>query len=1151
MSVMFLVLLVGAVLLFQALRKIGHLEQRIRVIEGKIVSVGQRDFANVDRETESNLDDENISDAPPVAQAAQDSARTDTRAEASPAQAATSAAPIDASEQQREPAMAYRRPARVISTKAEPTAEQIGEITNDAANDTIGPPEFTEIEGSAMADDSGRIPFRGLSFNFEDLFGRRLPIWGGGITLAIAGVLIVKYALDAGLFQRVFTPWVQVLSGFLFGTGLLAGAELAHRKAAQVNDPRISQALSGAGIATLYSAFLIAANGYGLIGPMAAFLGLAAVTAGALGLSTRFGAPSALLGLAGGLAAPAMISAISANVPILAIYLALTIAGLTGVSRMQRWPWLGLAALVGGAGWSMWMVLATSALDTLASLSVGGFILLLAVVLPMLTISGARAAFMRTGAVMIGAAQLAILVAMGGFQPLHWGMFALLAAAGQWLSYRDRSFDIIPTISLGLSVFLLAIWPEPAANWIAASALALAAIHALPLQIRIWQTPPRLQLALELCGLATAAPLLTLWHYYINDESRDAIFAVVAAMAAMLPAAAMLTGWRRKDRLGDSRFSWLAATGGALFMVSLSFALPVWQVPLGFAAIAAAMLFLGEKSGDSRLEQNAAGIALVAGLALVVTMKANWLELHRLFIGETGAVNLYSVLRWSGLAALFALFSARAKSVHILVAAYALVAAFAYGALAQMLPGWMLPIALCAVAAIMLLIGQRRNDIVIEAQAATFTILAIPLLIVTQSVGSVEWQRLVWMNDYDVDGLAVLRWLTLSGAALLFAFLCRIAAVRNGAQALAAAFSYGAVAQFIPSTFVPLAAPAALAGLAYWSKRLTWPRLQTASAVFVAILLGWAASPLSVWGVKAVFSLVGIPMSVDGNLLSVITITTRLLYPAAMLALAVGLARQQLPDNVRTSYRMLIAILAGIAAHSLYRLNFAAVFGSDFISTGLSQRLLWSAILIGGGWIMWRKSIGILRDRFAPALVSAGIVHLLWYSLIIHNPLWTAQAVGSLPIFNLLIPTFGILVTALHLLRKMVPEKVATLAARPLQLMYMMMICLFCWASLRQIFHGSILIESGVSATEDILRSILGIMLAIGFLLWGIRVQQRDWRIISLVVLLAATTKVFLFDTSGLQGLMRIGSFVALGFSLIGIGWLYSRQLGRDAKADV
>ena len=31
------------------------------------------------------------------------------------------------------------------------------------------------------------------------------------------------------------------------------------------------------------------------------------------------------------------------------------------------------------------------------------------------------------------------------------------------------------------------------------------------------------------------------------------------------------------------------------------------------------------------------------------------------------------------------------------------------------------------------------------------------------------------------------------------------------------------------------------------------------------------------------------------------------------------------------------------------------------------------------------------------------------------------------------------------------------------------------------------------------------------------------------------------------SGLLRIASFVALGFSLIGIGWLYSRQLRGEA----
>jgi uncharacterized membrane protein len=114
----------------------------------------------------------------------------------------------------------------------------------------------------------------------------------------------------------------------------------------------------------------------------------------------------------------------------------------------------------------------------------------------------------------------------------------------------------------------------------------------------------------------------------------------------------------------------------------------------------------------------------------------------------------------------------------------------------------------------------------------------------------------------------------------------------------------------------------------------------------------------------------------------------------------------------------------------------------------------------------------------------------------------------------------------------------------------MILIVLFAFSELRQIFHGTLLTAAGLLIAEDILRSILAIGLAIGFLLWGIRRQQRDWRIASLVLMLAAVGKVFLFDASGLEGVTRIASFVALGLSLIGIGWLYARHLGGDQVAE-
>ena len=86
-------------------------------------------------------------------------------------------------------------------------------------------------------------------------------------------------------------------------------------------------------------------------------LGMAAVTALAMGLSLRFGAPSALLGLAGGLAAPALIGSAEPNIPLLSLYLALAVGGLCTLSRGQRWAWLGVSALVGGFGWGLMLML--------------------------------------------------------------------------------------------------------------------------------------------------------------------------------------------------------------------------------------------------------------------------------------------------------------------------------------------------------------------------------------------------------------------------------------------------------------------------------------------------------------------------------------------------------------------------------------------------------------------------------------------------------------------------------------------------------------------------------------------------------------------------------------------------------------------------
>jgi uncharacterized membrane protein len=180
--------------------------------------------------------------------------------------------------------------------------------------------------------------------------------------------------------------------------------------------------------------------------------------------------------------------------------------------------------------------------------------------------------------------------------------------------------------------------------------------------------------------------------------------------------------------------------------------------------------------------------------------------------------------------------------------------------------------------------------------------------------------------------------------------------------------------------------------------------------------------------------------------------------------------------------------------------------------------------------------------RIAMGLGIATLLHFIWFSAALHSPLWTDQWVGPW-----LVPAYGIAFALLWLSSHAFPEPGADRARDGMR---MALILMLAASLLRQAFHGSMLSEPGVSQAEDIGRSLLAIVIAIGFLQWGIRRGARDWRIVSLVLMLAAVGKVFLFDAAGLDGLLRIASFAALGFSLIGVGWLYSRYLPDAASSE-
>jgi uncharacterized membrane protein len=868
-------------------------------------------------------------------------------------------------------------------------------------------------------------------FSFEDFFGRRLPIWAGGITLAVAGVLIVNYALAAGLL----TPWVQVAAALMFGFGLLAGAEAAQQNRLKVGDPRVAQALAGAGLATLYAAAFVAGNVHGLIPAGVTFAAMAAVTAGALALASRFGAPTALLALAGGFATPALIESNDPNIPLLAGYLALTVAGLTAVGRGQRWAWLGMATLAGGGLWTL-VLIANGALDFAATLSVGALVLLLAVAVPLVGNVGARAGMVRTAAMLVGMAQLGALVAIGGHAPETWAMYALIAAAGQWLARTEPGFAIVPRLSAGLAAMLLLLWVNPPLASYAIVALTMLAIHIIPLHLRLWGEQGDRSTAVEV-GLLAGASFVLPWFAFdaasfaaVNSGISDGSLTLLALGAAALPAIGLVSGWRHPERREDARFVILAIATALLLSVAAWFGFPAWSWPVSVAALSSLLLIGGEWAKDDRFERVALGFAALGIVALTASNPDINAEWRRLFILEPS--------------------------------------------------------------------------------------------------GGVQ---------------SVLRWGALTAAAVLIAWRGRFADVPKVAQVGAAGLGYATLAQFLPVDALLLVPGVALVALAFASRSVPWPRLMPAMAVAVLILAVWAAEPLARWAAPALASLAGIALLItDAEFPALAMVVKQLLAPALLLGGAAWLLREQL-GRLASRPAAFAGLLAMVAVHVLYRYGFAAVGGEDFIASGIAQRLVWGAALLGVGFAIARLAAGAAwRPIAVTMLAGAAFAHATYYGLILHNPLWAEQAVGALPLANWLLPLYALPALAAWLMLRQYPQAAARIDL-PVQIAAMVAVALFAFSTLRHAFSGTLLMAVPVGQTEDVLRSVLAILLAIGFLLWGARRGRRDWRIASLVLMIVAVAKVFLLDAAGLEGLLRIASFVALGFSLIGIGWFYSRQL--------
>ena len=191
-----------------------------------------------------------------------------------------------------------------------------------------------------------------------------------------------------------------------------------------------------------------------------------------------------------------------------------------------------------------------------------------------------------------------------------------------------------------------------------------------------------------------------------------------------------------------------------------------------------------------------------------------------------------------------------------------------------------------------------------------------------------------------------------------------------------------------------------------------------------------------------------------------------------------------------------------------------------------------------------RSAVARYGGRVLLALAALGLLR----QLIGDNPLFTSQGVGGVALFNLL----GLAYLAPAVLCWLLAAgQRFDLHARVRQALWIaagVLVFAYLTLEVRRAFHGSVISmspERMASGAEIYAYSAVWIVYSLVLLGLGIVRDSSVLRYASLTVLIVTLLKVFLSDMSDLTGLYRVASFLGLGLTMIGIGYIYRRFVFR------
>lgn len=269
-------------------------------------------------------------------------------------------------------------------------------------------------------------------------------------------------------------------------------------------------------------------------------------------------------------------------------------------------------------------------------------------------------------------------------------------------------------------------------------------------------------------------------------------------------------------------------------------------------------------------------------------------------------------------------------------------------------------------------------------------------------------------------------------------------------------------------------------------------------------------------------------------------------YGLSIAALAVGhrflpaVADRWLRLATEAAIALLGFVLVTLEVRSLFAAEAMAAPDADFMERA-GYVAAWGALALLALWMARtrREPVALWAWRLSGGLAAAVAVFV---QVLLANPVAEHADLGAWPVFNGLLLGYALPAALAVAVRRWIDGEPDPRAVPLVDVTAA--ILAFAWVTfqVRQLFDPAFE-RPGFAATglELYAYSIAWLLFGVVLLGLGFRRHQAALRHAGMALVCLVVAKVFLIDMAGLQGLLRVLSFLGLGAALIGLGYAYRR----------